>query len=311
MSEEPFPGKPLGGGYYEISVEEIKDWTIFRRGIPDVSDSSETLSSERVTKDTRFALMDIILFFDWMSLHPADDQTGWNQWAFVVSENEALYLRGRVHSIPVSEAYKLDSATVVHRFPEAIAKFIAPFLIKYRSHPAMFQICVNHLQCNNLAPFIEGGFFSPDVSYETEEEYEEAWQHLLSTLQPRDAIFTFDRRSLLSSAIAKFTHGPFSHCAVYAGDGMISEIVTSGSRMIGIDVYKGRHYRVAVYRHYGKPPDTVEEMVEGMRREDGKLGYSYAGAILAGIKAFRGKHIEAMAPNSLILAGALAFISQA
>jgi hypothetical protein len=311
MADEPFPGKPLGDGLYEISDEELKNWTIFRPGIPHHhEDESSTLPSERVTKDTQFALMDIIIFFDWVSLTPVDE-SGCNQWAFVVNDKEALYIRGKVHSITLSEAYKLDSVTVIHRFPVEVAKFIAPFLLKYRNNLMMFQICVNHLQCNNLAPFIYGGFFPPDTSYESDEEYEQAWQHLIGSLQPRDAIFTFDRRSLLSKAIAKFTHGPFSHCAVYAGEGIIHEIVTSGTRMISIDVYKGRHYRVAVYRHYGKPPDTVEEMLEGMRREDGRTGYSYFGALLAGIKAFRGKHVEAMAPNSLILAGPLAFITQA
>jgi hypothetical protein len=48
-----------------------------------------------------------------------------------------------------------------------------------------------------------------------------------------------------------------------------------------------------------------------MMAEDGRPGYSYIGAIQAGIQAYLGKHTVAMAPNSIILAGALTFVAQA
>jgi hypothetical protein len=308
--DNPFPGKPVGDGLYEISLKEIGDWTLFSPGVPHPDDPFEILPSERVKKATSFALMDVILFFDWASTRP-QDENGQNQWAFVVNDDEALYYREKVHSLPLSDVHKLDSPTVVHRFPKEVADLIAPVLVKYRHNPMMFQVVVNHLQCNNLLPVIEGAFFPEDVTYGNDEDYEEAWQRLIGSLQPRDAIFTFDRRSFLSRAIAKFTHGPFSHCAVYAGDGIIHEIVTSGTRMVDIEVYKGRGYRVAAYRHYGRAPNTIEEMLDGMRRTDGRPGYSYFGALLAGIKAFRGHHADAMAPNSLILAGPFVFVGQA
>ena len=72
-----------------------------------------------------------------------------------------------------------------------------------------------------------------------------------------------------------------------------------------------RGFRVAVYRHYGKAPDTKEEMLARMMSEDGRPGYSYIGAIQAEIQAYLGKHTVAMAPNSIILAGALTFVAQA
>jgi hypothetical protein len=81
--------------------------------------------------------------------------------------------------------------------------------------------------------------------------------------------------------------------------------------MVHIDIYKGREFRVAVFRHYGKAPDAKEEMLARMRAEDGRSGYSYFGAIQAGLRAYLGNHIDAMAPNSIILSGALSFIAQA
>jgi hypothetical protein len=122
----PFPGKPLGGGYYEISEEDLKDWTLFRPGIQHPDDPFDILPHEGVTKNTRFALLDIIIFFDWASTHPVDEG-GRYQWAFVVDDYHALYIRGKVHSIALSDIHKMDSPTVIHRIPEALAKLVALF----------------------------------------------------------------------------------------------------------------------------------------------------------------------------------------
>jgi hypothetical protein len=305
-----FPGKPLGNGYNEVTAEEMKDWVVFRPEIPDPDGDTGELPHERVKKSTTFSLLDIIIFFDWASTSPVD-ASGCNQWAFVVDENQALYIRGKVRSVPLGDVHKLDNATVIHRIPEALGKLVAPILLKYKNNPMMFQIVINHMQCNNFVPIIFDEFFPPDVRYATNEEYEAAWQQMVASLEPRDLIFTFNRKSFVSKIIATFTHGPFSHCAVHAEDGVISEIVTSGTRMVHIDIYKGREFRVAVFRHYGKAPDAKEEMLARMRAEDGRSGYSYFGAIQAGLRAYLGNHIDAMAPNSIILSGALSFIAQA
>jgi hypothetical protein len=310
MSEEPFPGTPLGNGYYLVNEEQMKDFTFIRPGIVDLeADDIESAPQEPITPSTKLSPVDVIIFHEKGSQYPVDE-SGCNQWAFVVDEKEALYVRGRVRSIPLSKVHKLENAIVVHRIPEPLAKFVAPMLLRYRWRPSMFQVAINHLQGNNYAPFIYRDFFPPEPNYESDEEYELAWDHMVSMLEPRDAIFTFDRRSPISKLIAKVTHGPFSHCAVYAGDGTISEIVTSGTRMVPIETYKGRHYRLAVFRHYGKAPNTVAEMLADMRAVDGRSGYSYLGAFGAGVKALFGNHREAMAPNSLILSGWLTFITQ-
>jgi hypothetical protein len=144
--------------------------------------------------------------------------------------------------------------------------------LKYKDNPMMFQVAINHLQCNNMVPIIEDSFFPPDVTYANDKEYEAAWQHLVSSLQPRDIVFTFNRKSLISKVIAKFTHGPFSHCAVHAENGIIHEIVTSGTRMVNIDVYKGRDFRVAVFRHYGKAPDMARRGLVARLRPHGPAG---------------------------------------
>lgn len=308
--KEPFPGTPLGGGYYLLTDEQLRGAMIIRPGIPDPNHKDMVEApTEPITSTTELRPVDIVLFYDERSSHSVDN--GLNQWAFVVDSDRALYVRGGVHSIKLDKVRKLPNAIVVRRFPPPLAPYIAKMLLRCRWRPMWFQTAVNHLQGNNFVPFLEGSFYPPDPVYSSDEEYEEAWQHMVSMLEPRDGIFTFDRRSLISKVIALTTHGPFSHCATYASDGIISEIVTSGTRMVPIETYKGRHFRVAAYRHYGTQPNTVEEMLAEMRAEDGRPGYSYAGALGAGLRALFGRHRDAYAPNSLILSGFITFIAQA
>lgn len=75
---------------------------------------------------------------------------------------------------------------------------------------------------------------------------------MVAKLEPRDALFTFDRTSLMSKVIARVTHGPYSHCAIFLGDGQLSEVVTSETRIAPLDIYKDRKkYLVSAYRHLG------------------------------------------------------------
>jgi hypothetical protein len=311
MVDDPFPGVPIGDGYYIIDEKDLKDAIIMRPGIPDFDcPDSEIVSSEQITPTTSLKPVDVIIFNDKYSPYPTDE-SGCNQWAFVVDDKRALYVRRVVRGIKLKDAHKLKNAIVIRRFPEALAPFLAPMLLRYRWRPSMFQVAINHLQMNQFLPFINGSFFPPDVTYTCNEEYDEAWRAMTSLLEPRDAIFTFDRNSIVSKIIAVTTHGPFSHCAVYAGNGVISEVVTSGTRMVPIETYKGRHYRVAAYRHYGKSPNTIEEMLQEMKATDGQTGYDYLGALKAGVKALFGRHQDAYTPNSHILSGYLTFIAQA
>jgi len=295
----------------EFTAEDFKDALILRAAAPDNSPDQITVPSEPINQSTSLNPVDVIIFYEKRSPYPVDEKTGCNQWAFVVDDERALYVRGLVRSIKLSKLYSLKNAIAIRRIPEPLAPYVARLLLKYRWRPSMFQVCVNHLQSNNYRPFIEGIFFPPDVSYSNDAEYETAWQRMIRMLEPRDAIFTYDRTSVMSKLIAWSTHGPFSHCAVYMGGGEISEVVTSGLRIAPIETYKGRKYRVAAYRHYGRAPNSVEEMLDEIRATAGRPGYNYFGAFRAGMTALVGKHHKTSAPNSLILWGFLTFIAQA
>lgn len=159
----PLRDEPLPEGY---RLDDLKDAIVFGPGIPDFENSTD-LPHNRVTRETTFELMDVIVFFDWGSTNEVDS-SGCNQWAFVVNEREALYVSGRIKSLPLDKVHELNQATVIKRFPTAVANLIAPALLRYRSNKMMFQVVVNHLYFNNLRPVIEQQFFPPDVAYESD-----------------------------------------------------------------------------------------------------------------------------------------------
>lgn len=309
--DEPFPGIPLGDGLYQMTDEDMKEAILFRPGMPNFDSSDNvTAPSELITVDTVLKPVDVIIFYDDLSRNPVDG--GYNQWAFVVDDQQALFSRLFVHSIKLRDLRKNLNAVVIRRIPEGLAPMIANFLLRHRWRPALFKAAINFLQCTNYMPFIEGQFFPDDVSYDTDDQYERAWQRMVASLQPHDPIFTFDRTSHLSKLIAMVTHGPFSHVATYKEDGNIWEIVTSGARIVPLDTYKDRHrYRVAAYRHLGFEPTSREQQAAEMNADVGNVKYGYLGALGAGIKSYFGMHREAASPNGLILSGPLVFIAQA
>jgi hypothetical protein len=77
--------------------------------------------------------------------------------------------------------------------------------------------------------------------------------------------------------------------ALYIGDGEIHESVTSGVREVPLEIYKGRQYWVAAYRHIGAitNPRSVQKARASARslpfRRD---RYNYPGAIKFGLRAF-------------------------
>ncbi|HUC49518.1 MAG TPA: hypothetical protein VMA30_09040 [Xanthobacteraceae bacterium] len=292
-----------------LTEDDLEDALILTAGVPGSFPNQITVPTEKINQSTALGPLDIVIFFEKRSPNPVDE-TGCNQWAFVVDDKTALYVRGRVRSISIAKIRSLPNATVIRRVPAPLAPYVASMLLKYRWRPSMFQVAVNFLQSNNYRPFLEGSFFPPDVSYASDEEYEVAWQKMVAALQPGDCIFTFDRASWMSKLIARATHGPFSHCGIYIGGGELGEVVTSGTRIAPIETYKGRKYRVAVYRHYGTIK-SVDDMISDIRATAGRPGYGYIGALRAGVIALFGAHHKTAAPNSLILWGFLTYITQA
>ena len=131
----------------------------------------------------------------------------------------------------------------------------------------------------------------------------------MSKLKWWDAIFTNKLNDPVSRFIAWATHGPWSHVALYMGDGTVSELVATGVRNVPLTVYKGRNYRIGAYRKISLmnlespmvPPFTV-------LRSRFRDGHNYKGPVLHGIRSFGNDHGHELIPNSQVYCGSWVLI---
>jgi len=262
-------------------------------------------------------LGDIIIFFDPRS--PPDPGSGTsetpavNRVAVVVGERHALFLSRNkfgfktVESFPFGQVFKEEQNLVIRKSPFGAANMlIVEFFLNAQNNPNIFEAGMKALQASNLPLLIAGQLFPDPPVYRNDAEYLSAWEGLVARLLPFDVILTRDNESKLSRFIARFTHGPWSHTAIHVANGEIWESVTSGVRRVSIDVYKGRRYRVGVYRHVSAMENavTAERAIEIASSHPFRPNsYNYAQAIRYGIKSFVGDHGHALVPNSMIYQG--------
>jgi len=293
-----------------IADDDMQNVVIIRPGQRDPDDTNHARTEpERINADTLLAPLDIVLFYDKQAKTPVDQ--GVNQQAFVVDDKRALYQRCLIRSISLAALRSKSEAIVVRGVPYQVAPYVAKMLLRYRWRPNMFNFATNFIRAHNYGPFIRGNLFPDDVSYQYDDEYEVAWSRFVQNLEPHDYLLTFDRASLLSRIIAIGTLGPFSHIASYMGDGNIWEVVTTGTRIVPLETYKSRRYRVAAYRNYGHSFVTKEEAMAHYEKTAGMPGYNYVGAFKAGVRTFLGDRTRSpTTPNGIILGGLLAFIDQ-
>jgi hypothetical protein len=255
---------------------------------------------------------DIVLFYD--DRFPRDPGSGSeiNSVAIVVDQQGALYVdrgafrRRIVRRLPLHELAKLRnldfrrSPTLEHR------DRIAAYFLRHAHSPEHFEAGLRAFNLGNLHPLLDGSFFPERPTYNSDEQYEAAWQNLKAQLRPLDCIYTTDLSSRVSRFIAWATHGPWSHVAVHMDDGVIWESETSGIRSGPIEIYKGRNFWVAVYRNIqtlDQPRTGAEVEAVVASHPFRKDRYNYRGAIKYGFKSFCGDHSHGLVPNSIIYRG--------
>jgi hypothetical protein len=258
---------------------------------------------------------DIAIFFD--KRLPVAPGMETNNVAVVAGELGALYLGHRffgrrVEKISLQELPSLPKVEF-RRSVEFDGEKVASYFIKYADRPSYFEAGLRALHCYNQQPFLMSGLFPERPTYKNEEDYETAWEQFKSQLLPFDGIYTVDLSSRLSRFIAWATHGTWSHVALYIGDGEIHESVTSGLRRGPLELYKGRHYWIAAYRHIGainspRTADQARATVASLSFRPDR--YNYRGAIKFGLKAFLNDHSHDLVPNSAMYMGNRVLIGQ-
>jgi cell wall-associated NlpC family hydrolase len=81
------------------------------------------------------------------------------------------------------------------------------------------------------------------------EEHEARWSRILGVLQKGDAIFTLDTKSIISRLITYLDQGTWSHVGTYAGNGKITEAITSGVVERDIEEYHDSRYRIGISKN--------------------------------------------------------------
>lgn len=146
----------------------------------------------------------------------------------------------------------------------------------------------------------------PIFSSITKEEWAQRWQTLPDVLQKLDLIEVFDASSRISRFIAASDRGSWSHCAMYSGDGMVLEAITSGVTERTIEVYKKPEIRLGIYRMSCSPTGDIDEGICHMRQSIGDR-YGWRQLFRKGIQLLLHRHLRPgskgfiPSPNDLIV----------
>lgn len=255
---------------------------------------------------------DLIFFRDEKSRDKSEKH---NQIGVIIDKANVIYSNSRVRSRPLVHIMNEGRFSVYHgNFSDDIRLGVIDFFRDNFKDKMIVESGIKHLLRKNTFPFVEKCIFPKKPLYANDSEYYAAWEKFIKKIRPGDIIFTTDVESLISKFICKFTHGTWSHTAIYLGNGQIQEMVTSGLRRCSIDIYKTPSRWVAAYR----TPKTVETLPDQkvfFDALDSQLAeparYAYKKVIYYGLRSYFGDHSHDWIPNSLIYSGRFFFIAQA
>jgi len=216
----------------------------------------------------------IVLFYD-KNIKTPPDETGYNQIGVLIEDDTILFKEGRKLKEKTIKSwnYKPNS---VYTFDEPnLTEKVANYFLLNRYNVHLFKLGLSQIWQNNFNIFDHSTLMPPRTNYNSLEEFEKRWDLLESDLKKIDLIFTFDKKSIVSSIIANIDSGSWSHVAMYVGDGKISEMIASGFNTCELRVFKQERFQVGVYRLFQKP---TQEQVEGILDylnlcKDTKYGY--------------------------------------
>ena len=258
----------------------------------------------------RFTVMpgDVVLFLD--EKLPHVDAQDVNCVAVVIDERGALYIDKKpffkkLRWVPLQSISRLSNLVMRRAsIDDTLREQIASFFLAKLKNPPEFEAGLQHMLLENYALFSRGTLFPVWRPYSSIDSYNQAWDSLVKQLKPLDGIFTVRLDDRVSRFIARATHGPWSHVAMYEGNGQISESVTSGMRWVPLETYKGSKFWIGAYRHVSaKGRKNLVVLPEKEIRQRFKDGYNYRGAIAYGIRSFCNDHSHELIPNSMIYGG--------
>lgn len=241
-----------------------------------------------------------------------------NSVGFVTSDFEILVLKNdvlfglRIDKYHVGDLADLENVSS-HTTPlKDIGEQVGAYFKKYRFDPFAIYGGKTALFHGNPDIFIRGELRPIYPKYNSQAHRDEAWEKFKSSLKPGDRIVTFDHSSVISHIIAWATRGPWSHLAIYLGDGQISEFVTSGLREVSLEIYRSPNYSLGSYRYIDlvdKELTREEVLATSCCDPTPGMTYDYVGAITASWHAFNGDFVKGVVPNSMMYLGTVTLVA--
>lgn len=232
------------------------------------------------------------------------DETGCNQIGILMDNSKILFCRNR--KLIKADTNKISaSKMLLYPFKDeeislGIFKYFQERVKDYRLfNYGLTQIKSNHfefLYSQDILPILRKWISSAD--------YENAWINLVSKMQKGDLICVFNEKSIISKCISVIDKGPWSHCAMYIGNGEISEAITTGVVRRIIDVYKNKYIHIGLYRTFDITPEIQNSVVNKYLSLIG-YKYNYKGVLLLGFKKLFGLEFKIGSPNDLVCNGSL------
>lgn len=223
---------------------------------------------------------------------------GVRDFGFRLPNGNVVHIKGRrIIESPYSEFSDRDpSGFPLNNIfdPEKIQIF---FLENWRNY-ALFKSGVSAIIRSDVEYFTQP-IKLPILRPIDDEMHLERWRSLEQQIQKGDLLCTFDCESNMSKMISWVTSGPWSHVAACSGEGMVLEMITTGSCERSLEVYRQKKYRVGLYRLM-VPNLDFDKAFESARESLGQ-SYGYPAIILSLIETIIGRTQPSTSPNDLAM----------
>ncbi len=257
-----------------------------------------------VSKDDGKVEVEFVFFRDRDRRHQEDGK--FNKAGYVVGGTHVIHLQGN-HLVKTQLGLLKEFSPEVTRIPldAAVGQAVHEFFIAVPLDPRRFGYAMNALITQDWKYFTHPAPPLPKPAF-TLEQHSARWDSFWALPHPGDLVCTFDSTSRISRLISWVDRGPWSHTAMYSGQGTVIEAITSGCVERPIEVYRKPQFRLGLYRYRDVDP---ERAVARMRAGIG-AGYNYWGALRAGVgKYFNLWERGPGTPNDLIATPGIQHIS--
>ena len=213
------------------------------------------------------------------------DQTGFNKVGYVTENGVVIYQRWSRIAKKSLDAIRRRPHRIIPLVGHPRATEIETYFTRNIMNRTMFVVGIQMIG-QPTSPFWDSPIKLPILTPITPADHETRWNTLLNTLQRGDFVFTVDTKSIASRFIAYLDQGTWSHVGMYAGDGRICEVITSGVTERSIEAYHHPRYRLGIYR-LGGSTEQIDKMIEWARSQLGK-SYAFRKVLRLGIKMILG-----------------------